>query len=254
MKKYILSIACILVLNISVVSAAELIWYLAASLTVPAKKVVSLYNQQSKSDKVLLIIGGSGQLLSQIQLSKKGDIYSPASRHYLEKCQLLNLTRQQKPFLLQTPVFGLSAQGAQKVKTFSDLSAPDIRISLGNPKAMALGRLYQKIEAKMDRNQASAIRKNTTLQALNVTQIANYLKKNIIDAGIVFNTVAIAHKIPYIEIPEAYNVPSESFWIELTSGKHTAAVNKFEKFVEMNYQIFERYGYKKPAPEGRLKN
>ncbi len=246
MKKTFIFFLIITVLANSKSSAEELIWYVAASMLPPAKKVSELFNQQNKTHRVLLITGGSGQLFSKIQLSKKGDIYSPASRYYLEVSQINGLSKKHSVFLIQTPVFGISKKGAHKISSFSDLLTPGVKISVGNPQTMALGRLYLKIEEKMQAETIKGIRQNITVKALNVTQIANYLKRNIVDAGTIFDTVALAHKIPYIEIPEDFNITSESFWIELSTGDKGLTVALFKAFIYENIGLFTEYGFKLP--------
>ncbi len=246
MKKTVSLILIICIGFSSKCLAEELIWYVASSMLTPAKKVTELFNQQYKTHRVLLITGGSGQLLSKIRLSKKGDIYSPASRHYLEESKKKGLSKKHTVFLIQTPVFGLSKNGVQKISSFSDLVSPGIKISVGNPQTMALGRLYLKIEDKMSSETKKGIRNNTTVKALNVAQIANYLKRNIIDAGTIFNTVAVAYKIPYIEFPKDVNITSELFWIELSTGNKGPTVALFKSFVNGNITKFTEHGFSLP--------
>ena len=226
------------------VSAGDIYWYLAASMAKPGKEIVSRFNQQFASSHVYLIVGGSGQLLSKIELARRGDIYTPASAGFLEKAREKKLVKSQQPLLYQKPVFGLSRSGATKIKTFRDLVQPGRRLALGNPKTMALGATYLQIEEKMGSELSGQIRANSQLEAINISQIVNYLRSDIVDAGIIFDSVARANGLEYIEIPERFNELSQSFLIRLVcSTGEEAVLERFEAFILMQHQTFNKYGF-----------
>jgi len=75
----------ILLLFVSNVTySKDIYWYLAASMTKPAKEIVARFNEEHK-DKILLITGGSGELLSKIYAAKRGDLYTPAEESFLKR-------------------------------------------------------------------------------------------------------------------------------------------------------------------------
>jgi len=89
--------------------AKEIYWYAAASATKPAQEIVEKFNFTSKETKVVLITGGSGELLNKILLSKVGDIYSPASFEFLKLAED-KLDYVYDKLLIQTIVIGLSSK------------------------------------------------------------------------------------------------------------------------------------------------
>jgi len=226
--------------------AAEIQWFLAASLSKPAREIVNQFNIQAEDCAVLPVVGGSGQLLSKITLSKKGDLYSPASVEFLQRAQTLGIVADSRLLLKQFPVFGLSTVGAQKISSFEDLTAQHIKIALGNPKTMALGNSYLKIEKKMAPALAAQIRRNTKVEAINVNQIVSYLLLGVIDAGTIFDTVAKANRIPYITIPKEYNVETSSYLIRLiyTKKRNRSCVAQFLKFIVVQDDTFSKFGFR----------
>ncbi len=242
--KRTLSIATLLIFTVSLqASATELYWYLAASMIKPGQEIVTTFNNSKAPFTVILISGGSGQLLSKIKTSGKADLYTPASMQYLEGVKKLHLYKKSIPFLIQTPVFALSRTGRQKILGWNDLIKPDIRIGLGNPATMALGRSYQKIEKKMGPKLCKALTDLTVVRAINITQIINYLETGIIDAGIAFASTATTNNLPYITIPPEFNHTETAPIITLTSETNSKNSDFFILFVHNNLAIFKKYGF-----------
>ena len=225
-------------------NACELYWYLAASLSKPGKEIVRNYNQRPGVCNVYLVVGGSGQLLSQLQMAKKGDLYTPASEMFLNKARGLNLVTDYRALLSQKPVFGLSKSGQKKIKTFADLLKPGIRIALGNPKTMALGKSYLTVEENFQPQTRERIRANMLVKGINVNQIINYVLSNVVDAGITFDTTATANKIAFLEIPDADNVSDTAFLARLNFSNHAEEAHAFRDYIFSQDKIFAKYGFK----------
>jgi len=244
MKRRGLMIFATVLLLVADASAGDLYWYLAASMSKPGKEIVSHFNQKHTSSHVYLIIGGSGQLLSKIELAGQGDIYTPASVDFLVKAQEKGLVRAHRLLLFQKPVFGLSQSGRTKISSFSDLIRPGLRLALGNPKTMAFGKTYLQVEEKMGRRLSGQIRANSQLEALNMSQIVNYLRADVVDAGLITGTVARANSLDYVSIPEKFNIRSASFLIRLAcSNADTADLDRFEAFILKQHQTFNKYSF-----------
>ena len=77
--------------------------------------------------------------------------------------------------VLHTPVVAVNRSSADKVKEFSDLAKPGLRVGLGDPKAMALGRTAEDIlkNSKLK----DAILKNVVVRAATVKQLTLYVVK-----------------------------------------------------------------------------
>ncbi len=221
----------------------ELYWYLGASMSKPGKEIVQKFNHDNKSFKVLLITGGSGQLLSKIIASEKGDIYTPASTFFLEKAIKSGVAKSYRKFIEQVPVFGLASQLENKKLTFYDLISGKYKLAVGNPKTMALGQTFLEIKKKMGKKFAKQIKKNEFLYAVNITQIVNYILTGTVDAGLIFDSVAKANKIDYIEIPEKFNIPEYAYLAVLNSCSNVKYAEIFEEYIYQHKDVFEKYGF-----------
>jgi len=233
------------------VTAADLYWYLGAAMTKPGREMVETFNRGDHPFTVILITGGSGQLLSKIAAAGKGDLYAPAALSYVAKAEGLGLLKSHRPLIAQTPVFALSASGKQKIHNWSDLTGPGVRIGLGNPKTMALGRSYLQIQEKMGPELTARFTRNKVVETVNLSQLINYLKADIIDAGIAFDSTAGANNLGYIEIPAAYNHPEIAPLIRLTSEANEENTSLFINFIMGNLAIFEKHGFRSVEQEER---
>ena len=223
-------------------SGRELYWYLASSMSRPGQEIVAAFNQRNQPFTVILLTGGSGQLLSKIKSASKGDLFTPASTSFINQVQNLGLLADHSPLIRQTPVFALSKEGAEKIKSWADLTKSGNKIGLGNPKTMALGRSYQQIKMKMGQELTEKLTANKVVEAINANQIINYLKADIIDAGLSFASTARANDLKYIDIPQEFNKPEIAPLIRLTIGNQQNC-QAFVSFIKANLATFTKYGF-----------
>jgi len=239
--KFLLSLLiCLFAFN---AYAETIYWYLGAAMTKPGKAIVEQYNK-THSDKVVLILGGSGQLLNKIILSKKGDIYTPANEKYYKKALSENVIFEGEKILVQTPVFGISKRAESKITSFEDLTKPGIKIALGNPDTMAIGKTYQmEMEPKMPKEIAEKIRANIVIDPVNISQTINYVLSSTVDAGLMFDSVAKLNNLKYVEIPNEYNTMLTAYISLVKYSKNNDLAKSFLAYVRKNLHIFEEYGY-----------
>jgi molybdate transport system substrate-binding protein len=88
-----------------------------------------------------LIFGGSGNLLSQMELSGKGDIYAPGSPDYViigeRRGQLIEGSDRDVAYLV--PAIVTPAGNPAGIRSLEDLAKPGIRVGIGNPETVCLG-------------------------------------------------------------------------------------------------------------------
>lgn len=240
MKFFLSLFLCLFAFN---AYAEKIYWYLAASMTKPGKAIVKQYNE-THEDEVVLIPGGSGQILNKIILSKKGDLYASANEKYYKKASSENVVFYGEKLLVQTPVFGVSKKAETRITGFDDLLKPGVKIALGNPDTMAIGKTYQmKIEPKMPEKVADKIKSNTIINPTNVSQTTNYVLSSTVDAGLMFDSGARLNNLKYVKIPDAYNIRVTAYISLVKYSKNKESAKSFLEYVRRNSQIFEEYGY-----------
>ncbi len=187
-------------------SAAELLVYAGAGLRPVIDKLAKLYEQQS-GNRVLLEYGGSGQILTRYLASQRGDLFIPGSALYVDKLKAQDKVLESTDLVTHTPVLGISRSSQASIEQFSDLARPGVRVGLGDPKAMALGRTAEQI---LDASGiGDEIRANTRVRAGTVKQLALYLLRGEVDAAIIGRTDAVlnADKVRMLEIPAQWYTP-----------------------------------------------
>ena len=125
--------------SIHLAVAAELHLFAGAGLRQPVDQLVKEY-EASTGNKVYVDYGGSGQLLAKINAAGQGDLFMPGSLMYIEKLQQAGKVLSSREVVAHTPVIGVHRKSADRITTFEDLAKPGMRLAMGDPKAMALGR------------------------------------------------------------------------------------------------------------------
>jgi molybdate transport system substrate-binding protein len=90
---------------------------------------------------VRLIIHGSGTLLSQMELSRKGDIYLPGSPDYIiigERKELL-VPASDRIVVYLVPAIIVPRGNPAGIRSLEDLARPGVRVGIGNPETVCLG-------------------------------------------------------------------------------------------------------------------
>lgn len=248
-------IACFVVCTIFAITAfapmalatkKEFTVYLAASMTKPAKALAEKFNAEHDDMEIMLNIGSSGELMSKMETAKIGDIFIPASNKFLQQAQDKGWVAETTPFLQQWPVFCLSKSGAEKIKTFDDLTKPGLKIAVGNIKTTALGQSWAQIANKLPKEQAEAINANMTVEAAQANQVVQYINTDVIDAGLSFDSIAKANGFTYVEIPAAANEAETSHITTLKFSQHTLEdLELVKQYILDNIEIFEKAGYSK---------
>lgn len=221
----------------------DIYWYAAVVASKPAVEIVEAFNKNSEKDKIILITGGSGQLLNKIILSKKCDIYSPASTAYAGKAvESINYIPQK--MLKHKVAFGISPKASDKINSFEDLFKKGVKVAIGNPDTMAVGKIfYEKILPKFSGEMKDAIISNKIIDPVNISQTVNYLKANSVDVGVLFNSIARANNLKYIDMPEEYAFTAY-YHIGVTKfSEDLDNTLKVIDFIKSQRDIFEKYGF-----------
>ena len=154
--------------------AADLFMYCGAGLRQPVDALLQDYRKKTGVD-VVVEFGGSGQLLARFKATGKGDLFLPGSHFYVEQLKKDGQVLFSLPVVLHTPVVAVNKKMAGAVKTFADLAKPGVRVGLGDPKAMALGRTAEDILEHSGLREA--ILKNTVVRAATVKQLTLYVAR-----------------------------------------------------------------------------
>ena len=124
--------------------AADLYLYAGAGLKEPVEKIVKQFEQHT-GNKVTVEYGGSGQILARYNQVKTGDLFLSGSADYVEKLAQDNQVKAVEPLVLHIPVMAVRKDKSANIHSFKDLAESNLRLGIGDAKAMALGKGAEKI-------------------------------------------------------------------------------------------------------------
>ncbi len=90
---------------------------------------------------VYLNFGGSGTMLSQMKMSKSGDLYIPGSPDYMVKAEEDGVIDPDTVKILSylVPAILVQEGNPRNIKKLPDLTGPGIRVGIGDPESVCVG-------------------------------------------------------------------------------------------------------------------
>ncbi|HDX1005749.1 TPA: molybdate ABC transporter substrate-binding protein [Pasteurella multocida] len=198
--------------------AAELYLYAGAGLKDPVEKIVKQFEKET-GNNVTIEYGGSGQLLARYNTVKTGDLYLPGSSDYVEKLEKTGDVKESAPLVLHIPVMAIRKEKSAGIDSFKALAESNLRLGIGNSKAMALGKGAEKI-LELSGYQAQ-LNDKIVVKAATVKQLMLYLLNGDVDAAVVGRSGAWKVRDKVDLLPNPAGTPEEKVTIALlASTKH----------------------------------
>ncbi|HHW7447601.1 TPA: molybdate ABC transporter substrate-binding protein [Pasteurella multocida] len=198
--------------------AAELYLYAGAGLKDPVEKIVKQFEKET-GNNVTIEYGGSGQLLARYNTVKTGDLYLPGSSDYVEKLEKTGDVKESAPLVLHIPVMAIRKEKSAGIDSFKALAESNLRLGIGDSKAMALGKGAEKI-LELSGYQAQ-LNDKIVVKAATVKQLMLYLLNGDVDAAVVGRSGAWKVRDKVDLLPNPAGTPEEKATIALlASTKH----------------------------------
>lgn len=225
--------------------ASEIHFFAGAGLREPVDQLIEDFQQQS-GHRVVVDYGGSGRLLAKIIASGRGDIFLPGSFFYVERLKQLGMVHSFRPVVAHTPVVAVNRAKAQLVAQFQDLAKPGVRVALGDPKAMALGKTTLKILERCGKLQ-ERILANVVVYGATVKQLALYVAEGYVDASIVGRADALQFRdqLTLVPIPEScfeWETVAAAVLTTATDPEAAAALRDFLASPDA-VEVFRSFGF-----------
>ena len=206
--------------------------------------------------KVYLNFGGSGAMLSQIEMSQSGDLYIPGSPDYMVKAERKDVidTASVERIAYLIPVIAVQHGNPQNIQSLADLAKPGIEVGIANPQAVCVG-LYA-IEVLDYNNLLAEVSKNIVVNAESCEKTATLISLKLLDVVIgwdVFHSwdpgkIDVIY-LPVDQLPRIAYIPGA---VTKYAADKTSA-QKFLDFLvsEKGQQIFQKWGYITTESEAR---
>ncbi|HEY3322119.1 MAG TPA: molybdate ABC transporter substrate-binding protein [Planctomycetota bacterium] len=222
----------------------RLILYCAANMQPQMNAIIPAYEKEF-GVTVQAQYGGSGQLLSNLEVSRRGDLFLAADTSYITLARQKNLIAEVFPLARMRPVILVPKGNPKKLQSVDDLLKEDVRVALANPDQAAIGQTIRRLLSKS--GQWDALAKHAAVLKPTVNDLANDVKLGSADAAIVWDTTARQY-------PDLDAVPSPVFdqavqdvtLAVLCSSEQPSAAIRFARYVnspEHGQQTFKKDGY-----------
>ena len=244
MKRIILFGLSFSFLFLTSVSASELHFFAGAGLRQPVDRLIEEF-QRETGHSVVVDYDGGGRLLARIEASGQGDLFMPGSFFYIEKLQEKGKIHSWRPVVAHTPVIAVNKSKASEITRFEDLAKPGVRLALGDPKAMALGRTALKILERSGLKED--ILANVVVYGATVKQLALYVAQGDVDASILGRTDAfqLRDRMDMIPIPDSYFEAETVAVAVLNTSSDLQAAAALRDYMSSSeaIKVFESFGF-----------
>jgi len=228
-------------------SANALVVFCAAGAQRPMERIAREY-KKAYGVSVQLHYGGSGTLLSNLQLTERADLFLAADRSYIEIARAMNRVDEEFPVVNQRAVIAVQKGNPLKIQSLEDLRNPSLRLSLGNPDAASIGKQTQKIleEVGLWEDVRMCVQQRGVFKPM-VTDLANDVRLGAADAAVVWDNVASQYpSLEAIHVP-AFDAATEQITVALLkSSDDPEAARRFIRYLtasDRGLRIFAEAGY-----------
>ncbi len=232
----------------------------AGAASKPATEEVIKEFRKRTGIPVEVIFGGSGFVLSQMKLSKKGDIYFPGSSDFMEVAKKDGLVypETEKVVVYLIPAINVQKGNPNGIQSLKDLTKKGIRIAIANPEAVCVGTYaVEIIEKNLNPPEKEALRKNLVNYTESCEKTANVISLRAVDA--VIGWQVFQHWDPQ-RIETVCLKPEEIpriGYIPIVISRFTTDRSLAQKFIDFMVSsdgkaIFRKYHYMIDLQEARL--
>ncbi len=204
-------------------SDGRIMIYCAASNQAVMEAVVADYLRDT-GRVVQTQYGPSQALLSQLAISRRGELFLPADDSYVAMAKEKHLVSQSFPIANMRIVVVVPKGNPKSIHRFSDLLRPDVRLVQANPETAAIGKLTR--ETLRISGDWHDLDQATTAYRTTVTDVANDVLLGAADAGVIFD--AVLQSYPELEAIDVMPLQLATSRIEvgvvLGTSRHDAAI------------------------------
>ena len=164
--------------------AGDLLIFAGAASKPPTAEVVRIY-QQEKGVKVLATFGGSGFVLSQMKLARKGDVYFPGSSDFMEKAKKEGLVfpETEKIMAYLVPAINVRRGNPHQIRSLRDLLKPGLRLAIAEPASVCVGAYaVEVVEKNFNPQERERFRRNLVTMVESCEKTANLISLKAVDA------------------------------------------------------------------------
>jgi molybdate transport system substrate-binding protein len=227
-----------------------LLIYVGAAGKPPVEEAARIFEKKT-GVRVDLNIGGSGVVLSQLKLTKKGDIYFPGSSDFMElaKRDGIVFPETESKIVYIVPAINVQKGNPKDIKTLKDLTRPGVRVAIANPENVCVG-IYavEIIEKVFSVEDKTAFRKNLVNYTESCEKTANVISLKAVDVVIGWSVFEHWDPVRIKTIPLKAEEVMRVGYIPIAITKYTQNRLLAQQFINFLLSpegkgIFRKYNY-----------
>jgi molybdate transport system substrate-binding protein len=234
----------------------SLLVYSGAGMRKPMDEIGAVF-QKKYDTSIKYNYAGSNALLSQMELTKEGDVYMPGATMYIEIAKKKGLVDYQQLVCYHIPIITVPKGNPANITCLEELAKPGVRLIFGDPKVAATGKAAKKILEKNKLYEKAW--KNVIATVPTMNEVMLQIALGQADASINWwDTVKFVKDIDVVEISKEQNSIKIVPVGVTTFSKNLEMAKKFVDFCASaeGKGIFAKHGfviYPNPEYEGFAK-
>jgi len=207
---------------------SAIIVFAGAGLKAPLDEIGPAFTQKY-GIPVQYNYGGAGTLVSQMNLTKKGDVFIPGSTVEFQTAKDQGLVTTNQLVAYHVPVIAVQKGNPKQITSLADFAKPGLKVALGDANATAIGKAGTKMFKKL--NITAAVEKNVVTRTPTINELTVIMNLGQADAAILTLDQIDATKVDAITIPLSDNAVLITPVGATTFTQNTDAANKFVAYV-----------------------
>jgi len=147
--------------------------------------------------------GGAGTLVSQMNLTRKGDVFIPGSTVEFQTAKDQGLVSTNQLVAYHVPVIAVQKGNPKNITSLKDFAKPGLKIALGDANATAIGKAGAKMFKQL--NITAAVEKNVVTRTPTINELTIIMNTGQADAALLTLDQIDATKVDAITIPVSTN-------------------------------------------------
>jgi len=239
-------------------SPNEILIFAGAASKPATEEVIRVFEERTGVIPRILF-GGSGFVLSQMKLGKRGDLYFPGSSDFMEIAKKGNLVfpDSERIVVYLIPAINVQKGNPKGIHSLQDLTRNGVRLAIANPETVCVGTYaVEIIEKNLTSTEKEAFKKNLVNYTESCEKTANVISLKAVDA--VMGWRVFQYWDPE-RIETVYLKPEEIVrigYIPIAVSRFTKNRKVAEEFIDFllsseGKTIFKKYQYLMDPQEAR---
>jgi molybdate transport system substrate-binding protein len=176
--------------------------YSGAGLKAPMQELGQAFTKKYGTE-VQFTWGGSGMLISQMNLTQKGDVFITGSTVEYNIAKGKGFVDEPRLVAYHVPVIAVQKGNPGNILTIQDFARPGLKIALGDAGATAIGKAGQKMFAKY--NITGEVEANVVTRTPTINELTVIMNTGQADAAILTLDQIDPDKVDAVPIPVSDN-------------------------------------------------